>query len=129
MPIHEHFFNIIRVQILQSTGGFNSNFLFVSYLCFFPFLLLDFLLLNSSEVLPSVKAGLCGVPLSQCLTAVMAPCSDTPDQMPSEYLLGAFVFGGLDSPVHALTTTQLLKENKDCDRKVLAEINGPSVQG
>lgn len=45
--------------------------------------------------------------------------------MPSEYLLGALVFGGLDSPVHSLTTAQLLKENKDCDRKVLAEVRGP----
>ncbi|XP_063020411.1 uncharacterized protein LOC134422367 [Melospiza melodia melodia] len=32
----------------------------------------------------------------------------------AEYLLSAF--GGLDGSVHALTTTQLLKENKDCDK-------------
>lgn len=123
--------------ILHSIGFFHSLIFFLSPIyVFFLLLLLDFLLLNSSEVLPSVKAGLCGV----CQQCTRCPSPSAWQQwwhlvgrpltkMPSEYLLSAFVFGGLDSPVHALTTFQLLKENKDCDRKVLAKVRGPSSAG
>lgn len=123
------------MQILHSIEVFFILIFFLSPICVFsPSLLLDFWFWAPPKSSPVSR--LCGV--CQQYTHCPSPSAwwqrwnlvQTPlTKMPSGYLLGAFVFAGLDSPVHALSTIQLLKENKDCDRKVLAGVHGPCSAG